>query len=202
MAKPVLENMSLGQLKKQMLLQLSPIWDGRNPEVAYLEAFGRLMAGIAPWLDLPDDDTEEGKLRKQVYEWSIQCCKNAVNPQNPDYLQWEGAMQIIVDAAYLANAFLRAPEKLWEPLDSLTKERYIQKFKNLRTFRIPYNNWLLFRAMIETFLFLIEDDCDLYAIDMAVRKCNEWYLRDGWYGDGQEFSMDLLQFIRNSSYVG
>ena len=56
-SEPVLSNMSRGELKKNMELELSPTWDGRNTDVSYLETFGRLMAGIAPWLALPDDDT-------------------------------------------------------------------------------------------------------------------------------------------------
>lgn len=49
-AAPVLENMSKGELQKNMQLELSPTWDGRDKRVAYMETFGRLMAGISPWL--------------------------------------------------------------------------------------------------------------------------------------------------------
>ncbi len=44
LSSPILSNMSKGELKKNMVLELSPTWDNRNKEVAYLEAFGRLMA--------------------------------------------------------------------------------------------------------------------------------------------------------------
>ena len=50
---------------------MSPNWDGRNKGVTYMETFGRLMAGVAPWLPLPDDDTEEGQimgLRHREYD--------------------------------------------------------------------------------------------------------------------------------------
>ena len=47
-ARPVLENMSRGELQKNMQLELSPTWDGRDRRVAYMETFGRLMAGISP----------------------------------------------------------------------------------------------------------------------------------------------------------
>lgn len=55
MAEPILKNMAEGTLQKNMTvenggLELSPTWDGRNKKVAYMEAFGRLMAGLAPWL--------------------------------------------------------------------------------------------------------------------------------------------------------
>lgn len=48
MAVPVLSNMSEGRLKQNMLVELSPTWDGRNKDVTYMECFGRLMAGLAP----------------------------------------------------------------------------------------------------------------------------------------------------------
>src|SRR5688500_8175803 len=53
MALPVLERMASGRLKGEWTPAVSPTWDGRPLEVAYLEAFGRLMDGIAPWLALP-----------------------------------------------------------------------------------------------------------------------------------------------------
>ena len=62
-AEPVLQNMSEGKLRENMEVELSPVWDGRNRDVTYMEAFGRLMAGLAPWLSLPDDYTPEGKQR-------------------------------------------------------------------------------------------------------------------------------------------
>lgn len=189
-AAPILRNMSKGELKKNMQVELSPTWDGRNKNVTYMEAFGRLMAGITPWLNLQDDDCQEGKLRKQIREWALLSYANAVNPDSPDYLQWHGVNQTLVDAAYIANSFLRAPEAVWNALDKTTKERYIKEFKGLRTIRPAYNNWLLFRAMIEVFLASIGEEYDGYVLDTALRKMDEWYLGDGWYADGQEFSLD------------
>lgn len=59
MAVPILSNMSRGTLQKNMVVEQSPAWDGRNKKVCYMEAFGRLMAGLAPWLTLPDDNTRK-----------------------------------------------------------------------------------------------------------------------------------------------
>ena len=128
MAAPVLENMSRGELQKNMQLELSPTWDGRNEKVAYMECFGRLMAGLAPWLSLPDDNTPEGKQRKQLREWALKSYANAVDPESPDYLLWRQEGQTLVDAAYVAESFLRGYDALWVPLDSVTKQRYITEF--------------------------------------------------------------------------
>lgn len=202
MSAPILSNMSKGELKKNMVVEYSPTWDGRNKDVAYMETFGRLIAGVAPWLNLPDDNTTEGKQRKQIREWALQSYANAVDPNSPDYLLWKGSNQVLVDAAYIANSFIRAPKALWEPLDQVTKDRYIKEFKNLRKIRPAYNNWLLFRAMIEAFLVSIDEEYDGYVLDVAIRKINEWYLGDGWYADGPEYSLDYYNgYVMHPMYV-
>ncbi|GAB6008577.1 DUF2264 domain-containing protein [Dysgonomonas reticulitermitis] len=202
MSAPILSNMSKGELKKNMVVEYSPTWDGRNKNVAYMEAFGRLIAGVAPWLNLADDNTNEGKQRKQIREWALQSYANAVDPNNPDYLLWKGSNQVLVDAAYIANSFIRAPKALWEPLDQVTKDRYIKEFKSLRKITPAYNNWLLFRAMIEAFLVSIDEEYDGYVLDVAIRKINEWYLGDGWYADGPEYSLDYYNgYVMHPMYV-
>lgn len=195
-AAPVLSNMSECMLKKRMPVEYSRTWDGRNKQVAYLECFGRLMAGLAPWLSLPEDETPEGCQRKQLSEWAIRSYSNAVDPDSPDLLFWEGEMQPLVDAAYLAHSFLRGYEQLWIPLSLQTKQRYIERFKKLRQITPPYNNWLMFPAIIETFLLVADEAYDLYRINLAVNKMEEWYVGDGWYSDGSHFAFDYY-----SSYV-
>lgn len=202
MAQPVLENMAAGTLQKNMQVEVSPTWDGRNKKVTYMECFGRLMAGIAPWLSLPDDGTLEGKMRHQLREWALKSYANAVDPQNPDYLLWKGEGQVLVDAAYIAESFLRAWDSLWLPLDKETKQRYVREFTSLRGIDPPYTNWLLFSSTIESLLAkahkegIREADCDEYRVNSAIRKVEEWYVGDGWYADGPEFAFDYY-----SSYV-
>ena len=201
-AAPVLSNMSKGELKKNMEVEVSPSWDGRRKDVTYMECFGRLMSGIAPWLSLPGDDTEEGKLRKQLHGWALESYAHAVDPQSPDYLLWRNEGQPLVDAAFIASSFLRAPQQLWEPLDTLTKQRYIAEFQQLRRIDPPYTNWLLFSAMVETFLMTAGAEYDMYRIHSAIRKVEEWYVGDGWYSDGEHFAFDYYNsFVIQPMYV-
>lgn len=202
-ARPVLENMSKGELQKNMQMEYSPTWDGRDKRVAYLETFGRLMAGITPWLALPEDNTEEGKMRKQLHEWALSAYKNAVDPDSPDYLLWKDCpSQTLVDAAYLAESFLRAPEATWQKLDKVTQQRYIDCFKGLRVLRPAYNNWLLFRTMVEAFLLSVGEEADAFVLSVGPNKINEWYLSDGFYSDGPEFAFDYYNsFVMHPMYV-
>jgi hypothetical protein len=195
-AYPVIHNLAQGTLKKNMPVEEAPGYSMQAKKVTYLEAVGRTMAGIAPWLSLEDDNSQEGLMRKKLRDELLLGLSNAVDPGNPDYLNFRSESQPLVDAAFKAHAFLRAPEKLWEPLDTITKKRFITEFKSLRNRKPAYNNWLLFSAMTETFLLYIGEEYDPERIDIAVHKMQEWYVGDGWYSEGPHFAMDYY-----NSYV-
>lgn len=202
MAAPVLSNMSEGKLQENMQVELSPTWDGRDKRVTYMECFGRLMAGLAPWLSLPDDDTAEGKQRRQLREWALKSYAQAVDPESQDYLLWRKEGQPLVDAAYVAESFLRGYDALWVPLDSLTKRRYIEEFTQLRRVDPPYTNWLLFSSTVECFLRKAGAKSDAYRIVSALRKVEEWYVGDGFYSDGPGFAFDYYNsFVLHPMYV-
>ena len=205
MSEPVLSNMARGELQKNMRVEVSPTWDGRDKRVAYMECFGRLMAGIAPWLALPDDESHEGTQRRQMREWALKSYENAVNPDSPDYLCWGIEGQNLVDAAYIAESFLRGWDALWKPLQQNVKERYLKEFAKMRNIDPPYTNWLLFSSIIEGLIFkaTAEDKAlisvargDEYRVNSACRKMEEWYVGDGWYSDGPEFAFNYY-----TSYV-
>lgn len=202
MAAPVLSSMSEGRLQEDMLVELSPTWDGRDKRVTYMECFGRLMAGLAPWLSLPDDDTAEGRQRKQLREWALKSYAQSVDPQSKDYLLWRKEGQPLVDAAYIAESFLRGYDALWVPLDEQTKQRYIAEFQQLRRVDPPYTNWLLFSSTVECFLKKAGAQTDYYRVTSALRKVDEWYVGDGWYSDGEDFAFDYYNsFVLHPMYV-
>ena len=202
MAQPVLENMAKGELQKNMKTEFSPSFDNRDRSVVYMETFGRLMVGIAPWLTLPDDETPEGQQRRQLREWALASYKNTVDPNSPDYFSWGKAGQNLVDAAFIAESFLRAWDTLWMPLDEVTKERYIKEFQALRKIDPPYSNWLLFSSTIESLLAKAGAQFDEYRINMACRKVEEWYVGDGWYADGPQFAFDYYSsFVFHPMYL-
>ena len=203
MAEPVMKNMAEGKLQQVMdttggckNLELSPTWDNRNKKVAYMEAFGRLLAGLAPWLNMPDDDTPESAKRKQLREWTRKAIINAVDPNSPDRLGWESGGQTLVDGAYVVEGLFRGYDSLWVPLPQETKNLYIKELKGLRRYDPPYTNWLLFIAMEESFLMYVGADYDPYRIKMALAKIEEWYIGDGTYSDGPSFAFDYY-----NSYV-
>ena len=207
MAEPVLKNMAEGKLQQAMTvenggLELSPTWDNRDKKVSYMECFARLMAGLAPWLALPDDDTAEGAKRRQLREWALKAYTNAVDPASPDYLGWRSGGQTLVDAAYLVESLYRGYDALWKPLSEETKQRYIKEIQGLRRYDPPYTNWLLFVGMEEAFLMYVGADYDAFRIKMALSKAEEWYIGDGLYSDGPSFAFDYYNaFVIQPMYT-
>lgn len=189
-ADPVLEALSKNQLKEKMPIETAEEAWGNRADFAYLEAFGRLLSGMAPWLELGPDDTKEGKLREKYIRLSLKCIHNATDPASPDFMNFTQGKQPLVDAAFLAQALLRAPNQLWGRLNEATQENVIEALKSTRQIVPYYSNWLLFTGMVEAALLKFDGKADLVRIDYALKKHMEWYLGDGMYGDGPEFHWD------------
>jgi hypothetical protein len=186
-ADPVLTALGKNQLKLQMPVEASTN-DRRN--YTYLEAFGRLLAGMAPWLEIGPDQTPEGILRKKYIELARTCLHNATDPNGPDFMNFNKGGQPVVDAAFLAQALLRAPHQLWDPLDTATKANIVAALKSSRVITPGYNNWLLFSATIEAALLKFDNYGDRMRMDYAIKQHQLWYKGDGLYGDGPNFHWD------------
>ncbi|KEO74125.1 DUF2264 domain-containing protein [Anditalea andensis] len=189
-ADPVLQNLSQGTLKQNMPIETAPNAYGDRDKVTYLEAFGRLLSGMAPWLELGADESEEGQLREAYIIMVHRSLKNATDPNSPDFMNFSEGGQPLVDAAFLAQGLLRAPTQLWDRLDATTQSNIITALKSSRQINPYYSNWLLFTAMVEAALLKFEGDGDMVRIAYAMNKHKEWYLGDGMYGDGPEFHYD------------
>ncbi|WP_257345916.1 DUF2264 domain-containing protein [Pseudalkalibacillus decolorationis] len=186
-AKPVLQNLANQQLKQNMPVETS----GRDREqYTYLEAFGRLISGLAPWLETGSDHGSEGELRKKYIDLSRRAMDAATDPDSPDYMNFSEGYQPIVDAAFLSHAIVRAPQEIYFKLEPNVQQNLVQALKSTRTRKPFFNNWLLFSAMIETALFKMGEEWDPMRVDFALKQHDQWYLGDGLYGDGSEFHMD------------
>lgn len=191
-AYPVLSNLSEGKLKQNMPVEVNPSNKSDRSKPTHLEAFGRLLAGIAPWLELGADNSEEGRLRAEYIAMARKSIAMATDPNAPDFMNFTGVKydQALVDTAFFAHGLLRAPKQLWEPLAPEIKKNVIAAFKSSRKITPGYNNWLLFMAMVEAFLVEVGEGGDAVRMDLAVKKHMEWYKGDGMYGDGASFHWD------------
>jgi hypothetical protein len=189
-AGPVLEAMAARQLKGTMPVE--GVGDERHDRkhFSHLEAIARTLVGAAPWLESSPIDPEEQKLRQKYAELARRSIDAATDPESPDYVNFSYSYQPIVDAAFLCHAILRAPNELWHKLDARVKTNLVAGLKATRSRKPFFNNWLLFGAMIETGLCLMEEDWDRMRIDYALRQHEQWYVGDGAYADGPEFHWD------------
>jgi hypothetical protein len=187
-ADPVLTNLAGGTLKARMPIEQAPGADRRA--VTHLEALGRLLAGIAPWLELPSDATAEGRLRADYVDLARRAIARAVDPASPDSLNFTRDRQPLVDAAFLAQGLLRAPRGLREGLDTATTVRLVAALESTRSILPGFNNWLLFSATVEAALKSLGAGWDRMRVDYALRQHEQWYKGDGAYGDGPEFHWD------------
>ena len=186
--EPVLSNLAAGTLKTRMPVEQAANTD-RRP-VTHLEALGRLIAGIGPWLELPATSDPEGVIRARYLDLSRRAIGNAVDPGSPDALNFTIERQPLVDAAFLAQGILRAPTALRDGLDAATTRRLVAALESTRTILPGFNNWLLFSATVETCLKNLGAVWDRTRVDYALRQHEEWYKGDGAYGDGAEFHWD------------
>ena len=187
---PVLDALSKNQLKKKMPVECAPGQEADRKNYTYLEALGRTLAGMAPWLELGPDNSPEGKLREKYILLALQSIRNATDPESADFMNFTKGGQPLVDAAFLSQAFLRAPNQLWDRLSESDKEHVISALKSTRVITPGYNNWLLFSAEIEAALLKFTGSCDRMRIDYAVKEHLNWYKGDGLYGDGPNFHFD------------
>ncbi|MFD0682708.1 MULTISPECIES: DUF2264 domain-containing protein [unclassified Paenibacillus] len=186
-AQPVLHHLSNRNLKDSMPIEGK--MDDR-PLFTHLEALGRLLTGMAPWLETGSREGEEGRLREHYAEWARQSIDAGTDPSSPDFMNFSEGYQPIVDAAFLAHAILRAPQELWDKLDPRVQHNVVNALKATRTRKPGYNNWLLFSAMIEAALYRAGTDWDRMRVDYALRQHELWYKGDGIYGDGPDFHAD------------
>ena len=130
---PVVTNLEAGTLRVNI-----PHREGnKTSPFTELEAFGRVMTGFAPWFELPDDDTPEGRLRAAWRPRLLRAIGNAVDPQSPDFLVFASKdpvreRQPLVDAAFFAQGLLRARKGVWEKLPEKTRRQTIDALVSSR----------------------------------------------------------------------
>ena len=161
-----------------------------RPQYTYLEGLGRLLAGLAPWLELGGDATAEGKERARLAALAREAIDAGTDPRSPDFLNFSHGKQPLVDAAFLAQAMLRAPTELWQKLEPRVQKNVVAALVSSRPIQPGENNWKLFSAEIEVLLGRVGEKRDDARLFEALRKHRDWYVGDGMYGDGPEFHWD------------
>ena len=192
-ARPVLENLAGNRLRATMPVECPTGQIEERRAVTHLEAVGRTLAGLAPWLEEEArSDPEAGRLA----EWVRAGLDHATDPAAPDHLSFTAGRQNLVDAAFLAQGLLRAPKALWAALPPAVQRRIVEALASTRSIEPARSNWLLFSAMVEAFLASVGAEWKAEPVETALRSHEDWYKGDGAYGDGPRFHWDYY-----NSYV-
>lgn len=194
-AGPVVTSAANGTLKTDMPVEALR---GERAAVTHLEAIGRTVAGLAPWLETPAQDPEEEALRVCAADRTRKAIANAVRPDSVDFCNFSGepSAQPLVDAAFLAQGILRAPTELWQKQDEAVRRWLVDALRTTRCIPARRNNWLLFPAMIEAALYRMTGEWESARVEEALCAHEQWYHGDGVYGDGPELHWDYY-----NSYV-
>ena len=188
-AKPVLQTAKEHRLNRCMPVETNG--EGRE-KFSHIEAIGRTVCGIAPWLENNAEAAEYALLAREAII-------DITDPCSDDYVYIEGYgmdSQILVDTAFMAQGILRAKTELYDKLNEEEKKNLINYLKDSRKIPPGDNNWLLFSGMVEALLYSIGEEADLMRVDYAVKQHMQRFKGDGIYGDGPDFHWDYY-----NSYV-
>ena len=192
-ALPVLMNVKKDSLRKNMVLEAT---SAEGQKFAYLEAFARVFNGIAPWLELGPDESEEGRLREKYIYLTIDAISVAVNPKKNDYMFYSEPKQSLVDMALFAQGLLRSKNQIWLNLPMDVQAKIIEELKNTRLIAPYDNHWLLYTSMIEAALLEFTGECDKERLIYAIHKFrDQWYIGDAIYRDGPDYVSNYFNSI-------
>lgn len=197
---PVFDNLAKGELRKTIPLN----FHADRAAFCPLEAFGRSIMGLAPWLeaDTAALDPDEAALQQQWRQKALLCIDKATDPASPDFMLFDIGGQPLVDAAFLAHALVRAPRALASALAPDVKKHLADALRSSRAIAAVNCNWLFFTAMVEAGLYVLGEKYDLMRVLNAVRSFQEWYVGDGLYGDGRIFHFDYYNsFVIHPMYT-
>ncbi len=198
-SEPVLVALSRRELRKTMPVEAVSGNVQQRSIGTHLEAMGRLLMGLAPWLELDPSEGEsasETALRNRFRSYAREAIASAVDPSSPDFMHFGASSQTVVDASFLALALLRAPSQLLATMSKQTAALMAQAMITERKVLAGQSNWVLFSAMDEALLFRLGADWDRMRVDCALNDLKTWYAGDGTYGDGPEYHADFY-----NSYV-
>lgn len=157
-----------------------------------LEGFARSFIMVGPWLRTSKIGmiTVAGETIN-IARFYQQGLLAGTDPNHPEYWGEIGdRSQQLVECASLAWSLYLSQAHIWDQFSPIQKQQiasYLFQCTQVRSYR---NNWLLFNVIVNTVLKLLGMPYAAKQIEENLRACNEMYLGDGWYQDGESNQID------------
>lgn len=157
-----------------------------------LEGFSRSFIMAGAWLK----SSQTGKITYadqtiDVAEFYRRGLLAGTDPAHPEY--WgdiNHRSQHLVECASLAWSLYLSRIHIWDQYSTPEKKRVASYLFKCTRVEFAQNNWLLFNIIINTVLKKLEMPYSQVQIDRNLWACNEMYLGEGWYRDGQSNRID------------
>ena len=148
---------------------------------AYMEAFSRMLWGLAPlW------SQGGGEEYLPLFRRGLVC---GTDPDHPAY--W-GAVadcdQKIVEMAAIALTLLLCGERL--KLSRTEAQNLHRWLSGVEGRALPQNNWLFFRVLVQAAFRRMGCPWNREQLEADLSRLEDWVLGEGWYCDGRPSPID------------
>lgn len=191
-ASPVLHSLANETLHSDLPTETPPL----KPS-ALLEAFGRTICGLGPWLGATDIPENEKAVQAEFLDLYYRGLANGMRPESRDYMPIVGDHQPLVDMAFLADGILRGGDRMIDDMPEDVQDDFLYALQLTAQIKPYESNWVLFSVLVEIMRWKLDDPAySQQKIDTLLQKMMQWYRGDGIYGDGQDVHADYY-----NSYV-
>ena len=148
-----------------------------------LEGFSRPIWAIAPLL--------AGGQTFPHLELIQRGLANGSDPAHPEYWGPVGDRdQRAVEMAAIGYALAVAPKHFWEPLSDAARRNLGAWLSAVQRVEVHDSNWRFFVVLVQEGLRKVGLPVDERVRNAHLDRLDEFYLGDGWYGDGPEGFID------------
>ncbi len=186
--KGIIAHASVGKAR----IQLTGAQSTHGQVADELEGFSRSLIMAAPWLKT--SETSKISVTNKtldIGEFYREGILAGTNPNHPEY--WgkiNNYSQNIVECASLAWGLYLSQTHIWDKYSAAEKQQVANYLLQCNQAKSHKNNWLLFRVIINTVLHKLGMPFSQKEIDANLKTCQNMYLGDGWYRDGNVNRID------------
>ena len=124
------------------------------------------------------------------------------DPASPEHWPWMSECnQAKVEAASIALALHETRPWIWDRLDDPVRARVVAWLSEMVGAKVPDNNWVWFRAVVEAFLRSVGGPWRPDDLAHTIARTEAWYAGDGWYSDGADTPAPYRNFDHYSGWA-